>query len=73
MIKDIDINKIAVSNKFPFGGQDYKYFIGYKDKKKFRLLCIFFPETSIYKRCFDKTEYMYFMIKDEIYENLEKS
>ena len=26
-IKDIDINKIVVSNKFPFGKQDFKYFI----------------------------------------------
>ena len=29
-----DINKIVVSNKFPFGKQDIKYFIGYKDVKK---------------------------------------
>ena len=34
MISDIDINKIRVSNKFPFGKQDLKYFIGYKDNKK---------------------------------------
>ena len=33
-INDIDINKIVVSNKFPFGKQDFKYFIGYKDGKK---------------------------------------
>ena len=25
-----------------------------------RLLCIFFPEMSIYKRCSDKTKCMYF-------------
>ena len=25
---DIDINKIVVSNKFLFGKQDFKYFIG---------------------------------------------
>ena len=30
-INDIDINKIVVSNKLPFGKQDFKYFIGYKD------------------------------------------
>ena len=30
-INGIDINKIGVSNKFPFGKQDFKYFIGYKD------------------------------------------
>ena len=30
-INDTDINKIVVSNKFPFGKHDFKYFIGYKD------------------------------------------
>ena len=31
LINEIDIDKIVVSNKFPFGKQDFKYFIGYKD------------------------------------------
>ena len=48
LINGIDINKIVVSNKFPFGKQDFKYFIGYKDNEKIRPLCIFFPERSIY-------------------------
>ena len=56
---------MVVSNKFQFGKQGFKYFIGYKDNKKIRLLCIFFPEMSIYERYFDKTKYMYFTIKDE--------
>ena len=30
-INNIDINKIVVSNKLPFGKQDVKYFISYKD------------------------------------------
>ena len=30
-INDIDINKIVVSNKLPFGKHDFQYFIGYKD------------------------------------------
>ena len=30
----MDINKIVASNKFPFGKQDSKYFIGYKHDKK---------------------------------------
>ena len=30
-INTIDVNKIVVSNKFPFGKQGFKYFIGYKD------------------------------------------
>ena len=38
LIKHIDINEIVVSNKFSFGKQDFKYFIGYKYKKEIRLL-----------------------------------
>ena len=64
VINDIDINETVVSNKFPFGKQDFKYFIVYKDNKEIRPLCIFFPEI-IYKRYSDKTKCTYFMIKDE--------
>ena len=65
MINNIDINEILVSNKFPFCKRDFKYFIGYKDNKEIRPLCIVFLEMSIYKRYSDKTKYMCFMIKDE--------
>ena len=64
-INNIDINKILVSKKFPFGKQVLKYFIGYKNNKEIRPLCIFFPEMSMYKRCSDKTKRIYFMIKGE--------
>ena len=30
-INEVNINEIVVSNKFSFGKQDFKYFIGYKD------------------------------------------
>ena len=43
----------------------FKYFFGYKDNKKIRPLCIFFPEIRIHKKCFDKTKYMYILAKDE--------
>ena len=39
-ISNIDINKIVVSNKLPFGKQDFKYFICYKGSEKIRPLCI---------------------------------
>ena len=65
MINNIDINKIVVSNKFPFVKQDFLYFIGYKDDKKFWPLCIFFPKVSAYRINFDETECMYLMIKEE--------
>ena len=32
-INSIDINKIVVSNKFPFDKQDFTYFLGYKYAK----------------------------------------
>ena len=33
----MDINEIVVSNKIPFGKNEFKYFIGYKDTKKLDL------------------------------------
>ena len=66
MISNIDINKIVVSNKFPFGKPDFKYFIDFKANS----LCIFFPEMSIYKRYSDKTKCMYFIVKDK--KNFDK-
>ena len=65
LINDIDVNEIVLSDEFPFGKQDFKYFICHKDNKGIRPLCIFFPEMSIYKRYCDKSKCMYFMIKDE--------
>ena len=41
LISNININKIIVFNKLPFGKQDFKFFIGYKDAKKIRPICIF--------------------------------
>ena len=46
----------------PFGKQDFKYFIDYKDNKKTRPLCILLPK---YKRYFDKTKCTYSMIGEE--------
>ena len=58
----MDINKIVVSNKLPFGKQDYRYFIDCKDDKKNRFLCMFFPKVSGYRIDFDETECMHFTI-----------
>ena len=65
MINDIDINKIVVPNKLLFGKKDFKYFIGYEDVGKIKLLCIFRSKMSIYKKDSDKTRCMYFLIKEE--------
>ena len=60
MINDKNINKIVVSNTFPFNKKDFMYFIGYKDDNRIRPLYKFFPKLD-----FDETEYLYFMIKEE--------
>ena len=49
-LKRIDINKIVVSNKVSFGKKGFRYFIGYKDVKKNRPLCVFLPKMSAYKK-----------------------
>ena len=42
-MKNIDINKVVVSNKVSFGEKGFKYFIGYKDAKKLGL-CVYFSQ-----------------------------
>ena len=42
------------SNKFPFGKEDFKYFIDYKYSERIRPLCIVFPQMIAYKRNFDE-------------------
>ena len=54
--KYIDINKIVVSNKVSFGKKGFRCFIGYKDAKKMRPLCIFLSKMSVYRRDFDETK-----------------
>ena len=59
------INKILVSNEVSFGKKGFKYFIGYKDAKKIRPVCIFLIKVSAYRRYFDETKYVSFFIKDD--------
>ena len=66
-ISDIDINRIVVSNKLPCSKQNLKYFIGCKDDKEIIPLCIFRPKLSVYRRGFDETKCIYFVIKDNFF------
>ena len=43
----------------------FKFFIGYKDAKKIRPLCILLPRMSAYRKDFDETKSMSFSIKDD--------
>ena len=64
-IKNIVINKIVVSNKASFDKSGFNYFIGCKDSKKIKLLRIFLPKTSTYRKRFYKTNYVSFLIKGD--------
>ena len=64
-IKNVDINKIIVSNKVIFGKKNFKYFIVYEDTKKIRPFYMFLPKMSAYRRVFDETKYVSFLIKDD--------
>ena len=62
LIKDIYVNKMVLSNKFPFAKKEFKYFIDYKDSEKNKLLSIFRPKINIHKNFFKKNERMHFLI-----------
>ena len=55
----IYIINIVVSNKFPFGKQGSKFFIGCKESEKVRPLCIICPQMITYKINFDKNRCLY--------------
>ena len=58
-IKNVDIEKIVVSNKVPFVKKGFKYFIGYKDAKKLNLYIYFFQNWV------RETKYVSYLIKDD--------
>ena len=57
-INNKDISKIVVPNRVTFGKKDFKCFIGYKEDKKVRFLCIILPKVIPYRRDFDETDHM---------------
>ena len=59
-IKNVDIDKILVSNKVPFDKKGFKYFIGCKDAKKIKPLFIFLPRMTSHRKDFDETKYISF-------------
>ena len=64
--KDVDIDKVLVSNKTSSGEKNYKYFIGYLyNDPKFKLLHMF-PKTNAYVKSYDgQTKQMCFWIEDD--------
>ena len=66
-LKDVDIEKVLVSNKIFCGEKNHKYFIGYLyDNHKVKPLHIMLPKTSAYVKSYDgQTKWMYFLIEDD--------
>ena len=64
-IKNVDISQIAIYNNVSFGKKEFKGFIGYKDVKKIRPLCIFLPKITSNRKDFDENKFMSFFIKDD--------
>ena len=64
-IDDIDINKILVSKRGPYGTKkSFKSFIGYHDNDM-RPLYIKFPKMIGYVKCFDGDKKMSFKVVDQ--------
>ena len=63
-IKDIDINKILVSEAESYGNKNAKkYIIGYSDDV-IRPIRIFFPQMIGYVKCFDDNKIISFFTDD---------
>ena len=64
---------MVVPNQVSFGKKEFKYFIGYKDAENIKPLCIFLPKMTAYRKDFDETKHIYFLIKnDELLEKYNK-
>ena len=61
-LRDVDIQKVLVSNKIAFGQKSYKYFIGYLyNDQEFKSLHKMLPETSAFvKRYYGQTKWTCF-------------
>ena len=66
-LRDVDIEKLLISNKIYFGEENYKYFIGYLyNDHKVKPLNIMLPRRCAYvKSCGGKTKWMCFLIEDD--------
>ena len=60
LIKNININKLIVSNKVSFGKKSSKYLIDYKDAKKSNLYAYFFQKQVYIEKTLMKLKTCFF-------------
>ena len=73
-IDDIDVNKILVSKKEPYGkNNSLIYFIGYNDNDVIRPLCLRLPQMTGYAKKFNQNATMSFRVNDkQLLKNYKK-
>ena len=73
-IDDIDVNKILISKKEPYGTKNScKYFIGYSDNDVIRPLCVKLPQMTGYARKCDENATMSFRVdNNQLLKNYNK-
>ena len=65
-IDDIDVNKILVFKKEPYGTKNaLKYFIGYNDNDVIRLLCLRLPQMTGYAKKINENVTMSFRVNNK--------
>ena len=81
IIDDIDVNKILISKKEPYGTKNsYKYFIGCNDNDVTRPLCLRFPQMTGYTKKFNENSAISFRVNSKqllknyskVWEKVEK-
>ena len=66
----VNVDQIVASEKIKHNNKVFKHFIGYKEDKIFKPLCIILPQMSGYIKCFEnRSKNMSFLIKnDEVWD-----
>ena len=66
-IDDLDVNKILISKKEPYGKKNSlkKYFTGYNDNNDIRPLCIKLPQMTGCAKYFDSNKTISFKVIDK--------
>ena len=73
-IDDVDVNKILVSKKEPYGTKNaLKYFIGYNDNDVIRLLCLRLPQMTGYAKKINENTTISFRVNNKnLFKNYNK-
>ena len=65
-VESVNVDQIALSDKFKHSDNGFKYFIGYKEGKIVKPLCIILPQMTGYIKYFENGgKNMSFVIKDD--------